>query len=417
MRKWAIALNFFLGASAFGQGPENVLLVVNLNSKVSKEVARYYQRRRVVPARQVCSIRAPEEEEIERAVFDNQVRLPILDCLKRGGLEDRVLYIVLTKGVPLKVSGSRLGDDHASVDSELTLLYQDLLDKPRFLPGKILNPYFARNAGGNFVRFSHREFPMYLVTRLDGYDRVDVQGLIDRALSPSSEGQFILDQSSDEMAPGNTMLRQAAERLKAESIPASRITLETSKTFLTGQQNVLGYASWGSNDTSDHSRFLKNTWAPGALLAEFVSTDARTFQKPPERWNIGKWTDPPATLFAGSPQSLIADYLHEGVTGAAGNAYEPYLDACVRPQVLFPAYVRGLNLAESYYAATPYLSWQAVVVGDPLTAPFPGTPLPAAEADPPQDPATGLPVYFARWKAKARGGDPELRRAGGIPRK
>jgi hypothetical protein len=82
--------------------------------------------------------------------------------------------------------------------------------------------------------------------------------------------------------------------------------------------------------------------------------------------------------------------------------YEPYLETCVRPQYLFPAYVRGLNLAESFYSAIPLLSWQTVVVGDPLTAPFPGTPLPAAEVDPPKDPATGLPMFFAQFAAQAK---------------
>ncbi|MGH9649991.1 MAG: TIGR03790 family protein, partial [Terriglobales bacterium] len=154
-------------------------------------------------------------------------------------------------------------------------------------------------------------------------------------------------------------------------------------------------------DRSNHSRFLNHTWVNGALLAEFVSTDARTFERPPKNWNIGKWSDPPGSFFEGSPQSLIGDYIHEGVTGVAGHVYEPYLGACPRPQILFPAYVRGLNLAESFYAAMPLLSWQTVVVGDPLTAPFPRDPLPRAEADPPKDAATGLPKYFAGFAARA----------------
>ena len=61
--------------------------------------------------------------------------------------------------------------------------------------------------------------------------------------------------------------------------------------------------------------------------------------------------------------------LHEGATGAAGNAYEPYLNACGRPDYLLPAYNQGRNLAESYYLSLIYLSWQSVIVGDPLCAP------------------------------------------------
>ena len=31
-----------------------------------------------------------------------------------------------------------------------------------------------------------------------------------------------------------------------------------------------------------------------------------------------------------------------------------------------PAYLSGRNLAESYYLALPVLSWQSLIVGDPL---------------------------------------------------
>jgi len=402
MRKWVRVIVFFVCAPACAQGPQNILLVVNQNSQISKQVSEYYLHRRNVPSSQVCSIQAPEEEEIDRATFDNSVRQPILKCLSKDRLEDRVLYVVLTKGVPLKITAGARPNTQASVDSELTLLYRDLLGVPRVLEGKLLNPYFVRTTRRGFVRFSHREFPMYLVTRLDGYDLADISGLIDRAQSPSREGQFVLDLDDNDNRPGNAWLREAADRLRALGIPPSRITLDTTPAFLTGQKNVLGYASWGSNDHSDRSRFLGNTWVNGAILTEFVSTDARSFTRPAKDWNIGRWSDPPSTFYNRSPQSLIADYIHEGVTGAAGNTSEPYLDGNVRPQILFPAYVQGLNLAESYWAAMPYLSWQTVVVGDPLTAPFAGGTLPAAEADPPLDSMTKLPKYFAQWKEMER---------------
>jgi uncharacterized protein (TIGR03790 family) len=71
-------------------------------------------------------------------------------------------------------------------------------------------------------------------------------------------------------------------------------------------------------------------------------------------------------FFGGSPQGLVGDLIHQGVTGASGNTYEPFLAGCVRPDYLLPAYYQGRNLADSYYLAMPGLSWQGVVVGDPL---------------------------------------------------
>jgi uncharacterized protein (TIGR03790 family) len=131
------------------------------------------------------------------------------------------------------------------------------------------------------------------------------------------------------------------------------------------QSDVIGYASWGSNDRNRHQRFLGFHWLPGAIMTEYVSTNARTFARPPENWNIGTW-DNQKTWFVGSPQSMTADYILEGATGANGNVDEPYLIMNPRPDFLLPAYYHGRNLAESYYLAMRALSWQEIVIGDPL---------------------------------------------------
>lgn len=125
----------------------------------------------------------------------------------------------------------------------------------------------------------------------------------------------------------------------------------------------------------------------------FVSTDGRTLQSPPESWNVGDWQNP-KTFFAGSPQSLAGDLLEEGASGVAGHVAEPFLDAAIRPQILFPAYFRGFNLAESFYLANPFLSWQTFFVGDPLCRPFKGALVPQTEASPELDPDTELPRFF-----------------------
>jgi len=45
---------------------------------------------------------------------------------------------------------------------------------------------------------------------------------------------------------------------------------------------------------------------------------------------------------------------------------EPYLSLNPHPEYLLPAYYSGRNLAESYYLSIRGLSWQNVVIGDPL---------------------------------------------------
>src|SRR6185369_16393410 len=106
--------------------------------------------------------------------------------------------------------------------------------------------------------------------------------------------------------------------------------------------------------------------------------------------------------------SLTADLLRAGATGAAGNVAEPYLDGAVRPDILFPAYVSGLNLAEAFYRAIPSLSWQTMVFGDPLCAPFRTSSVPAGELDPSLDPETDLPAQFSDRRLRSTDPGPTL---------
>src|SRR6185436_16702010 len=127
---------------------------------------------------------------------------------------------------------------------------------------------------------------------------------------------------------------------------------------------------------------------------------------PPAQWTLGRWEDT-RTYFENSPQSLAGDLIRAGVTGVAGHVAEPYLDATIRPDILFPAYVSGFNLAESFYLAMPSLSWQTVVIGDPLAAPFRTHTLTAQEIDRGRDTATELPVWFsARVLQQVKAGTP-----------
>src|SRR5664279_2963323 len=117
-----------LGYCVAAQTGENVLLVVNKNVPLSRQIADYYRPRRSVPVKNVCTIDTTGEEEVQWRVYEEQIERPIGECLKKAGLADQVLYIVTTMGVPLKVDGPGAGQlsERASVDSELALLYAKL---------------------------------------------------------------------------------------------------------------------------------------------------------------------------------------------------------------------------------------------------------------------------------------------------
>jgi uncharacterized protein (TIGR03790 family) len=346
------------GASLAAQSGENVLLVINQNDPASKEIGDYYRPRRGVPDRNVCAIPVTSAEEIDWAAYERQIERPVGDCLKKGNLTEKVLYIVLTLGLPLRVTGGGKGltTEVCSVDSELTLLYGKLKGAKTERAGWVANPYYMKRD----ELFTHPRFPIYLVTRLAAFDVREVKQMIDRSLAARNRGRFVVDLQSADDQDGNNWLRTAAILL-----PADRVLIDATKTVVYGSTDVIGYASWGSNDQNRKKRELGFQWLPGAVATEFVSTNGRTFKRPPDQWTYTSWDDR-LHLFEGSPQGLTTDLIHQGATGASGNVYEPYLMGCIRPDYLLPAYYEGHNLAESYYVAMPFLSWQGIVLGDPL---------------------------------------------------
>jgi len=334
-----------------GQTADNVLVVINQASPLSRSIGEYYVARRHIPAANVCAIDASVEEEISRDEYDQRIAARIAQFLRAGRLQEKILYIVTTSGVPLKIRGhGGLAGDAAAVDSELALLYSDMHGRPHSLAAGISNPFFGKIR----LPFRHPDFPIYLVTRLAGYDLADIKAVIDRALLARNRGKFVIDVQRGGDAVGDRWLREAAQ-----AIPRDRVVLDDSPGVLYNQTDVIAYASWGSNDANRKQRHLGFHWLPGAIMTEYVSTNARTFLRPPDKWTLG-------APFGGSGQSLTADYIHDGASGASGHVYEPFLAFTPRPNVLLPAYYSGRNLAESYYLAIPLLSWMNVVVGDPL---------------------------------------------------
>jgi uncharacterized protein (TIGR03790 family) len=389
-----------LGAAgaSWAQSAENVAVVVNENSPASRQIADYYVRKRGIPTANVISIKTSSEDAVERPAYVTTIEQPIALALTSASLQDRILYIVLTKGVPLRISGTgTVTGTTSSVDSELALLYRRLLGASVPVAGRIDNPYFLGAREMQEAKpFTHRDFDIYLVSRLDAFTVPEVLALIDRGSAPVREGKIVLDQQ-DKLVDrsGEDWLAEAGTRLSAAG-QGDRVVLETSVQGARDISPVLGYYSWGSNDPRNRVRRFGMGFVPGGLAATYVSTDARTFAEPPPAWEpSGNWTDRRG-YFADSPQSLVGDLIREGATGVAGHVAEPFLQSTIRPNILFPAYLSGFNLIESFYLAMPHLSWQTVVVGDPLTAPFPRRAMTRAEIEDAPDPETLLPGAFAR---------------------
>jgi uncharacterized protein (TIGR03790 family) len=383
----------------FAQSGENVLVVANGANAEARRIAEYYVEKRAIPAGHLLALDTLDpdpDETISRADYHARIERPIRAWLDRHSAHDRILYIVLVRGIPLRVQGTggRAGTS-ASVDSELTLLYRKLTGQALAPQGQTPNPYFLGAAAiSGASPFTHERHDIFLVSRLDGFTADEVIRLIDRSTAPSSDGSIMLVQRAGSREQPNEWLRETAGRLKTTRL-AERVLLAGEGDPAEPRGPVIGYASWGSGDPQQGSRTPAVDFAPGAIAIRFLSTDARTFREPPNSWRAGSWDDR-KSFYEGTPEPLTGDLIRAGVTGTVGYVAEPYLDGLVRPQVVFPAYLAGFSIVESFYLAMPALGWQAIVVGDPLCAPFRTGTSTQDEIHQGIDPETELPVFFAR---------------------
>jgi uncharacterized protein (TIGR03790 family) len=149
----------------------------------------------------------------------------------------------------------------------------------------------------------------------------------------------------------NADMQHATDLLRSRGIP---VELTQAPTFAGDRTGLRGYLSWGSNDTRfSAAAYHSLRFAPGAIGDTAVSTSGRTF------------------LPTQGGQSLIADLIAQGITGVKGYTDEPLLQAIASPSILFDRLTRGWTLAESFYAASRFVGWQDIVIGDPLCRPYP----------------------------------------------
>jgi uncharacterized protein (TIGR03790 family) len=356
-----------------------VLVVSNQNSPVSQAVANDYAKRRAIP--HVLSVRCQDSaasaanETISFAAYKQVIEAPIREFLaSHAGID----FIVLTKGIPIRISdapGRGLGDRRPSLDSYLAALDYDKM--PGAVSVRLNDSGFTGTAWANrfwnsSTPFTHAKFGGYLVTRLDGYTQSDAMALTTRALAGerperrAAEGKVLLDtcpafgyadrknqprpvtNDSGELDFNeyNADMQRAADLLQSRNVP---FELTQTDIFAGNRTGLLGYISWGSNDKHyDAGAYHSLRFAPGAIGETAVSTSARTF------------------LPTQSGQSLIADLISQGITGVKGYTDEPLLQAVASPSILFDRYTKGWTLAESFYAASRFVGWEDIVIGDPL---------------------------------------------------
>ena len=390
--------------SSFALQPAEVLLIVNHNSRASRDLAEYYRDVRNIPAENLLTVSMTDKEDCSRSEYEQKLVKPLRDYLT-GHPEKHIRCLLLFYGLPLRVGAPELSDaewrkvedlkytlkqirwrlehkklseeeqqrqqtevkrleeqikkirhpgQRAAVDSEISLVLNPAYPLDRWQP----NPYFV-----GFAR-QKKQLPfnkdqVLFVSRLDGPTPDIVRRMVDDSLYAEQhglQGQAWFDarwplpkkKKLQGYALYDASIHKAASLTGKMSSLAVHLD-EKEALFQPGQApDAALYCGWYSL-----AKYVDAfSWQRGAVGYHIASSECTTLKK------------------KGS-QVWCKRMLEEGVAATIGPVAEPYVQGFPLPEVFFSFLLDGYyTLAESYFLSLPYLSWQMVLLGDPLYRPF-----------------------------------------------
>lgn len=380
--RWLAGLGLVCGAwAATPPAAESlaarVVLLANSDDPDSLRVARHYAEARGVPAANIVALRLPHTEVVTWGEFIATLWDPLMAQLTRDGWLDatpmnltdqagrkkyfvnnhRIAALITCRGVPLKIADNRelfaevlpftrRGEfrvNCGAVDAELSLLPVPNYPINAFIPNPIFqNDHPSPNELRQIVK----------VSRLDGPTVDDALALVDRALAAERTG--LLGRAYVDIANrdpvGDPWLEATANQLADLGFDLS-VDREGATMPATARIDApVLYFGWYSGNVDGPFNLPGFQFPPGAIALHIHSFSASTLRQP----NHG-WTGP---------------FIARGVTATFGNVYEPYLTFSHRPNLLLRALARGWTLVDAAYYALQALSWQEVLIGDPLYRPF-----------------------------------------------
>ena len=266
-------------------------------------------------------------------------------------------YLVLCYGVPLKILNdptlfdpgfgknleAGLRTNAASVDTEIALLASQ---KQQPIMGFIDNPLFKADKP-----ISLKANAVIKVARLDGPDPQSVRQLIDSALTGEQQGlmgRAYIDRGGPYEA-GDTWLEQVERSLQAAGFDTEIEKTQAMFSPTARCDSPAWYFGWYSRDIQGPFQLPEYRFAPGAIAVHLHSFAAETLRHTNQRW--------------------CAPLVARGAAATLGHVNEPYLALAHRLDLFVERLLAGDTLGEATYYALPVLSWQAVLIGDPLYQP------------------------------------------------
>ena len=354
--------------------PERVIVLYNSSIPESKELAEYYIKVRNIPQTNLIGLSLPNKPEISREDYELSIKDPLQKILIERGfwimgktsngfdlpVRSKVNTLVCIRGIPYKIKRSPVTQapaqklppqfakrTEASVDSELTMC--GISGPP--VVGPLDNPYFKKDFGINEAKMPH----IMLVGRIDGPSYATCKRMINDAVATEKQGLWgmcYLDKSlkGKGFAIGDQWLDNIARLNDATGIPTA---VDANKqTFTTNypMNDAALYFGWYTphrNGPLLNPEFKFRRGAVAVHLHSFSASNLRNATK--------HWTGP---------------ILEKGAAATLGNVYEPYLQLTHHFDIFHASLLKGHSLVEAAYMSIPYLSWQNVVLGDPLYRPY-----------------------------------------------
>ena len=331
---------------------ERVLILINAASPESVEIGQYYKAMRNVPDENVVTVNIIPDTITIEGFYDSFVRDPVVAYIQAHNLQDKILYIVTTTGMPYMVMRTDTGAVRA-LDSMLTDLYGTVEPTWGGDYGE-QNPYYLDES-----RFTSAHGTV-LVSRLSGPSVEYAKGLVDRALYAEKHldvgsGKAWIDARGVTPSLSDGYYSQADRYIETAGLRTAREGVETiidkaQAMFPNGTcDNALFYYGW-------YSFHNFQPLFDGYLKVGSVA------------WHLDSWsayilTDP-------NDPNWAVQLIMRGATVTAGSVREPYTSAMQAGGIFYERFFRGYTTAESWWASIPNTHWMMVLVGDPLYAPF-----------------------------------------------
>lgn len=312
-----------------------LVTIYGLPLKIAPPAMSQYQKKEVTRLKEKRYALGKELEKLPKEAAEKQKKIKA----ERKVLRDRILSISKK-------------DYRSSFDSELSLV----LEETYSLKGWTANPYFL---GFQKRKLNIGKNNVLMVSRLDGPSVKSVKRIINDSIAVEKtglNGTAYFDarwkDSGKKKVSGyasyDRSIHKTAKKLADKK--QLKVVLDDNQTlFQPGDcPDAVLYCGWYSH----HQYIDAFKWLPGSVGYHIASSECSTLKKE-------------------TSQVWCKKMIDNGVAATLGPVGEPYLQSFPVPEMFFGLLVEGyLSLAECYILSLPYLSWQMVLIGDPLYTPF-----------------------------------------------